>query len=36
MKLKEISKDIFDVDAMLNEELGYPGISKREQNVEKA
>ena len=36
MELKEISKDIYDVDAWLDEELGKVGTPEREKAVEKA
>lgn len=36
MKLKEISKDIYDVSAMLDEVLGKEGTPERERNREKA
>ena len=36
MKLKEISKDIYDVDAWLDESLGTEGTPEREQNSERA
>lgn len=36
MKLKEISKDIYDVDAWLDETLGKEGTPERERNREKA
>ena len=36
MKLKEISKDIYDVDAWLDEELGKEGTPEREASIEKA
>ena len=36
MKLKEISKDIYDVDAWLDEGLGAEGTPERERNREKA
>lgn len=36
MKLKEISNDIYDVDAWLDEGLGKEGSSERENNREKA
>ena len=36
MKPKEISKDIYDVDAWLNESLGMEGTEERERNREKA
>lgn len=32
MKLKEISKDIYDVSALINDELGMPGTREREEN----
>ena len=32
MKLKEISKDIYDVDAWLDESLGKEGTPEREKN----
>ena len=35
MKLKEISKDIYDVDAWLDETLGKEGTPERERNREK-
>ena len=34
MKLKEISKDIYDVDAWLDESLGKEGTPEREKNRE--
>ena len=36
MKLKEISKDIYDVDAWLDESLGKEGTPEREKNRERA
>ena len=36
MKLKEISKDIYDVSAMLDEVLGKEGSPERERNRERA
>lgn len=36
MQLKEISKDIYDVDAWLDEGLGKAGTPEREKNREKA
>ena len=36
MKLKEISKDIYDVDAWLDESLGKEGTHEREKNRERA
>ena len=36
MKLKEISKDIYDVDAWLDESLGKEGTREREKNRERA
>ena len=36
MKLKEISKDIYDVDAWLDESLGKEGTPEREKNSERA
>ena len=36
MKLKEISKDLYDVDAWLDETLGKEGTPERERNREKA
>ena len=36
MVLKEISKDIYDVSAMLDEVLGKEGSPERERNREKA
>lgn len=36
MKLKEISKDIYDVDAWLDENLGKEGTKEREQNRDRA
>ena len=36
MELKEISKDIYDVDAWLDEGLGKEGTPEREKNREKA
>lgn len=36
MALKEISKDIYDVDAWLDEYLGKEGTPEREKNREKA
>lgn len=36
MQLKEISKDIYDVDAWLDEGLGKEGTPEREKNREKA
>ena len=35
-KIKEISKDIYDVDAWLDDSLGKPGTPERERNTEKA
>lgn len=35
MKLKEISKDIYDVDAWLDEELGKEGTPEREASIER-
>ena len=35
-KLKVISKDIYDVDAWLDDSLGKPGTPERERNTEKA
>lgn len=34
MQLKEISKDIYDVDAWLDEDLGKEGTPEREKNHE--
>ena len=36
MELKEISKDIYDVSAMLDEGLGKEGSPERERNRERA
>lgn len=36
MELKEISKDIYDVSAMLDEVLGKKGSPERERNRERA
>ncbi len=36
MQLKEISKDIYDVDAWLDEGLGAEGTAERKKNREKA
>ena len=36
MELKEISKDIYDVSAMLDEVLGKEGSAERERNRERA
>ena len=36
MGLKEISKDIYDVSAMLDEMLGAEGTKEREKNRERA
>ena len=36
MQLKEISKDIYDVDAWLDEGLGAEGTAEREKNRGKA
>lgn len=36
MELKEISKDIYDVDAWLDEGLGREGTPERKKNREKA
>ena len=36
MELKEISKDIYDVDAWLDECLGKEGSPEREKNRERA
>ena len=36
MKLKEISKDIYDVSALLDEVLGKEGTPEREKSCEKA
>ena len=36
MELKEISKDIYDVSAMLDEVLGKEGSPERERNRERA
>ena len=36
MQLKEISKDIYDVSAMLDELLGKEGTPERERNRERA
>ena len=36
MELKEISKDIYDVSAMLEEVLGKEGSPERERNRERA
>ena len=36
MELKEISKDIYDIDAWLDESLGKEGTSEREKNRERA
>ena len=36
MELKEISKDIYDVSAMLDEVLGKEGTPERERNRERA
>ncbi len=36
MKLKEVSKDVYDVDAWLDEGLGKEGSPERERNRERA
>ena len=36
MELKEISKDIYDIDAWLDESLGQEGTPEREKNRERA
>ena len=36
MELKEISKDIYDVDSWMDEELGKEGTPERERNRERA
>ena len=36
MELKEISKDIYDVSALLDDVLGKEGTPEREKNREKA
>ena len=36
MELKEISKDIYDIDAWLDERLGKEGTPEREKNRERA
>ena len=36
MKLKEISKDIYDVSAMLDEVLGKQGTPERKANIKRA
>lgn len=36
MQLKEISKDIYDVSALLDETLGKEGTTERNKNREKA
>lgn len=36
MQLKEISKDIYDLDSWLDEGLGKEGTPEREKNREKA
>ena len=36
MELKEISKDIYDIDVWLDESLGKEGTSEREKNRERA
>lgn len=36
MKLKEISKDIYDIDALLDEELGKEGTPERKASIDKA
>ncbi len=36
MKLKEISKDIYDVDAWIDEGIGAPGTEKRKKAEELA
>ena len=36
MKLKEISKDIYDIDVWLDESLGKEGTPEREKNRERA
>ena len=36
MKLKEISKDIYDVDAWIDEGIGAPGTEKRKKAEEQA
>lgn len=36
MKLKEIDKDVYDVDAWLDDSLGKEGTEERERNREKA
>ncbi|MBQ2045506.1 MAG: helix-turn-helix transcriptional regulator [Bacteroidaceae bacterium] len=36
MKLKEIGKDIYDVSALLDEELGKAGTPERKMNTDRA
>ena len=36
MKLKEINKDTYDVNALLDEELGAIGTPERKMNTDKA
>ncbi|MBQ2012880.1 MAG: helix-turn-helix transcriptional regulator [Bacteroidaceae bacterium] len=36
MKLKEIGKDIYDVSALLDEELGKAGSPERKMNTDRA
>lgn len=36
MELKEISKDIYDIDVWLDESLGKEGTPEREKNRERA
>ena len=36
MKLKEISKDIYDMSSLLDEELGAKGTPERQKNTNKA
>lgn len=36
MKLKEISKDVYNVDELLDNMLGAPGTPEREANTDKA
>ena len=36
MKLKEIGKDIYDVSALLDEELGKAGTPERKMNIDRA
>ncbi|MEE1088969.1 MAG: helix-turn-helix transcriptional regulator [Bacteroidaceae bacterium] len=36
MKLKEIGKDVYDVSALLDEELGKAGTPERKMNTDRA